>query len=109
MTGVMYTWFTPHNPKILWVDDADIDDDRITEVRPVSGNFSRRKLSVASALTPRHLRWATFLYSSPITLTCAATTNQPSGKRTQACICRPTLPGVVTRWNRVEAIAKSQP
>ena len=48
-------------------------------------------------------------YPSLITLTWAATTNQPSGKRTQVCICRPTLPGMVARWNRVEAIAKSRP
>ena len=32
-----------------------------------------------------------------------------SGKRTQVCDCRPTLPGMVARWNRVEAIAKSRP
>src|SRR5271156_6783722 len=48
-------------------------------------------------------------YHSAITLTWAATTNQPSGKRTQVCICRPTLPGMVGRWNRVEAIPKSRP
>ena len=27
-----------HDPKILWVDDAEIVSDRITEVRPVAGN-----------------------------------------------------------------------
>ena len=37
------------------------------------------------------------LFGSSITLTWAATTNQPSGKRTQVCICRPTLPGDVAR------------
>ncbi len=35
--------------------------------------------------------------SSGMTLTWAATTNQPSGKRTQVCICRPTLPDMVVR------------
>src|ERR1700689_5508904 len=30
---------SPHNPKFLWVDDAEIVGDRITEVRPVPGNF----------------------------------------------------------------------
>ena|SRR5437879_4700982 len=34
---------------------------------------------------------------SSIRLTCAATTCQPSAKRTQVCIWRPTLPGTVTR------------
>ena len=28
-----------HDPKILWVDDAKIVGDRITEVRPIPGNF----------------------------------------------------------------------
>src|ERR1017187_8867071 len=27
-----------HNPKILWIDDAEIVGDRITEVRPIPGN-----------------------------------------------------------------------
>jgi hypothetical protein len=27
-----------HNPKILWIDDAEIVRDRITEVRPIPGN-----------------------------------------------------------------------
>jgi signal transduction histidine kinase len=30
---------SPHNPKFLWVDDAEIVGDRITEVRPVPRNF----------------------------------------------------------------------
>ena len=30
---------SPHNPKFLWVDDAEIVGDRITEVRPAPGNF----------------------------------------------------------------------
>jgi hypothetical protein len=30
---------SPHNPKFLWVDDAEIVGDRITEVCPVPGNF----------------------------------------------------------------------
>ena len=34
---------------------------------------------------------------SSTTLTWAATTRQPSGKRTQVCIWRPTLPGIVGR------------
>ena len=38
-----------HDPKILWVDDAEIVGDQITKVRPIPGTFSRRKLSVASA------------------------------------------------------------
>jgi hypothetical protein len=28
-----------HNPKILWIDDAEIVRDRITEVRPIPGNY----------------------------------------------------------------------
>ncbi len=39
-----------------------------------------------------------------MTLTWAATIRQPSGKRTQVCICRPTLPGALSRRNRVAAI-----
>ncbi len=46
---------------------------------------------------------------SSIRLTCAATTCQPSANRTQVCICRPTLPGTVSRRNSVEATAKSRP
>src|SRR5262249_3790686 len=42
-------------------------------------------------------------------LTCAATTCQPSAKRTQVCICRPILPGTDARSNRVEATAKLRP
>ena len=34
---------SPHNPKFLWVDDAEIVGDRITEVRPISGNFFTQK------------------------------------------------------------------
>src|SRR5271155_811766 len=34
---------SPHNPKFLWVDDAEIVGDRITEVRPVPGNFFTQK------------------------------------------------------------------
>ena len=30
---------SPHNPKFLWADDAEIVGDRITEARPVPGNF----------------------------------------------------------------------
>jgi hypothetical protein len=30
---------SPHNPKILWVDDAKIVGDRIAKVGPVPGNF----------------------------------------------------------------------
>ncbi len=43
------------------------------------------------------------------TLTCAATTCQPSAKRTHVCIWRPTLPFMASRWNSVEATAKSRP
>src|SRR5438552_6062178 len=32
-----------HNPKILWVDDAEIVGDRIAEVRPILGNFVTQK------------------------------------------------------------------
>ena len=46
---------------------------------------------------------------SSIKLTCAATTRQPSAKRTQVCICRPTFPGTLARWNSVEATAWSRP
>src|SRR5271166_7043017 len=48
-------------------------------------------------------------HGAAITLTCAATTRQPCEVRTQVCICRPTWPGVESRWNRVEAVAKSRP
>ena len=48
-------------------------------------------------------------HGTSITLTCAATTRQPSGVRAQVCIWRPTLPGVVSRWNSVDAVAKSWP
>ena len=34
---------------------------------------------------------------SSMTLTCAATTRQPSGQRIQVCICRPTLPRMLAR------------
>ena len=44
-----------------------------------------------------------------MTLTWAATMRQPPGKRTQVCICRPTFPGVASRWNKVAATAKSRP
>jgi hypothetical protein len=50
-----------------------------------------------------------FASTSSITLTCAATIRQPSGKRTQVCICRPILPGALSRRNKVAAIAKSWP
>ena len=36
-------------------------------------------------------------FGSSMMLTWAATIRQPSGKRTQVCICRPTLPGSVSR------------
>jgi hypothetical protein len=42
------------------------------------------------------------------TLTWAATVRQPSSKRAQDCCWRPTLPGMVSRWNKVEAVAKSR-
>ena len=50
-----------------------------------------------------------FASGSSITLTCAATTRQPSSKRTQVCICRPIFPGDDARRNNVEAVAKSRP
>ena len=48
-------------------------------------------------------------FGSSIMLTWAATTRQPSGKRTQVCICRPTFVGALARWNSVEATAWSRP
>src|SRR6266446_7035465 len=36
--GWYYIPRSSHNPKILWLDDAEIVGDRIAEVRPVSGN-----------------------------------------------------------------------
>src|SRR3546814_17338274 len=39
---------------------------------------------------------------------CALTTRQPSGKRTQLCVCRPGA-GAQTRWNSALAVAKSVP
>ncbi len=36
-------------------------------------------------------------FGSSMMLTWAATTRHPSGKRTQVCIWRPTLPGAVSR------------
>ena len=47
--------------------------------------------------------------ASSMMLTWAATMRQPSGKRTQVCICRPTLPGADSRRNRVAATAQSRP
>ena len=44
-----------------------------------------------------------------MTLTWAATILQPSGIRTQLCVCRPTRPGAPSRRNSVEAVAKSVP
>ena len=41
--------------------------------------------------------------------TCPTTMRQPSAKRTQVCVMRPTLPGAVIRWKSVDAIAKSRP
>ena len=46
---------------------------------------------------------------SSMMLTWAATIRQPSGKRTQVCICRPILPGALSRRKRVAAIAQSRP
>ena len=39
----------------------------------------------------------TVSFGSSMMLTWAATTRQPSGNRIQVCICRPTLPGAVSR------------
>jgi hypothetical protein len=38
-----YILGSPHNPKFLWVDDVEIVGDRITEARPVLGNFFAQK------------------------------------------------------------------
>ena len=66
------------------------------------------RCSASSQGKGRCAHWRPFAGSS-MRLTCAATTRQPSGKRTQVCICRPTLPGMLSRWNRVEATAQSRP
>ena len=34
-----------HDPKILWVDDAEIVGDRITKVRPIPRNLFKQKMS----------------------------------------------------------------
>ena len=47
--------------------------------------------------------------ASSITLTWPVTMCQPSSKRTQVWVWRPTLPGMVVRWNSVFATAKSRP
>ena len=52
---------------------------------------------------------ALHVFGSSMTLIWAATMRQPSGKRTQVCICRPTLPGAESRRNRVAEIAQSRP
>jgi hypothetical protein len=44
-------------------------------------------------------------FGSSMKLTCAATTRQPSGKRTQVCICCPILQGTLARRNSVDATA----
>jgi hypothetical protein len=55
---------SPHNPKFLWVDDAEIVGDRITEVCPVPGNFftkeTERRISELGACA-LHLLCVTFL------------------------------------------------
>src|SRR5437588_9453219 len=43
-----------------------------------------------------------------MTLTWAATTRQPSGRRAQLCIWRPTVPGGVSRYS-VETVANVSP
>jgi len=57
-----------------------------------------------------------FATDKPVILYCASGgrsalsgTRHPSAKRTQVCICRPTLPGVVARKNSVDATAQSRP
>src|SRR4051794_41166611 len=82
-------------------------------------SMHRRALIVASFECLRHghdLRLSVdsdmhtlYYLGSSIVLTCAATTRQPSGKRTHVCCWRPTLPGAPARYTRVEATAKSRP
>lgn len=48
------------------------------------------------------------IYHASIRLTCAATTRQPSARRTQVWLCRPSL-GLPSRRNSVIAVAKSRP
>ena len=40
---VVYIPRSRHDPKILWVDDAEIVGDRITKVRPIPRNLSTQK------------------------------------------------------------------
>ena len=42
-------------------------------------------------------------------LTCPTAMRQPSSKRIQVWVMRPTLPGALVRWNSVDAIAQSRP
>ncbi len=46
---------------------------------------------------------------SSMMLTWAATMRQPSAKRIQVCICRPILPGALSRRKSVAATAQSRP
>ena len=86
----------------------------LSDGRGVKGFLVEANATAARAISRsfggwRALRGADAKLFSSIKLTCAATTCQPSGKRTQVCCCRPTLPGTVSRRNSVEATAWSRP
>src|SRR5262249_37091798 len=53
-----------------------------------------RRATIRAEIAEAHVS-ATF--GSSMMLTWAATILQPSGKRTQVCICRPTRPGALSR------------
>ena len=75
----------------------DRDVDRRTGRRPVGRQHNDAGQPVAHDA------------GSSMTLIWAATMRQPSGKRTQVCICRPIFPGALSRRNRVAAMAQSGP
>jgi len=72
-----------------------------TRARPPSSPKVRRigrPTAIASFDDPASVSLSPAAYfGSSIVLTCAATTCQPSGNRTQVCIWRPTLPGWLAR------------
>ncbi len=86
----------------------------LSDGRAVKGFLVEASATAVRATSRSFGGWRAYVATAPsscssIKLTCAATTCQPSGKRTQVCCCRPTLPGTVSRRNSVEATAKSRP
>ena len=78
--------------------------------RILDGDVDRRPDSAPSPSKQRYAFQSSERHDgSSIMLTWAATMRQPSGKRTQVCICRPTLPAALSRRNRVAATAQSRP